>query len=281
MTRTIILCADDFALTPGISRSIVDLALRGRLSAISCMTCMPHWAEHAVWLKPLIGKIDIGLHLTLVDEAPITGMPHTAPNGKLPSISTLIVRSYLGLLDLDEIEVETAAQFSAFERALGIPPSHVDGHLHTHVLPGIRDIVLRRAAQCTPKPWVRNVYDPLSQILRRGIARPKALILNTLGKALAQDVSWHQRMNDGFSGLYGLGGHEAYADYFQKFVASDAQRHVVMCHPGAMALENVACASARAKETTFFSSDDFPAVLSRLDLRLGRFDEANNSHSAR
>lgn len=281
MTRTIVLCADDFALTPGISQAIIDLTSRGRLSAISCMTGTAYWPQHAAWLKPLIGKIDIGLHLTLVDEAPITGMPHTAPNGKLPSISTLIVRSYLGLLDLAEIEAETIAQFSAFERTLGISPSHVDGHLHTHILPGIRDIVLRRTLQCTPKPWVRNVCEPVSEILHRGIAVPKALVLNMLGRTLAQDKAWGDHLNDGFSGLYGLGGHEPYADYFQKFAASTAQRHVVMCHPGASMPEYVACAGARANETAFLGSNDFPVLLSRMGLELGRFAEAKNQSSGK
>lgn len=280
MARTIVLCADDYALTPGISRAIVDLASRGRLSAISCMTSTPYWAEHAAWLKPLVGKIDIGLHLTLVDETPITAMPHTAPGGKLPSIGTLIVRSYLGLLNLTEIEAETAAQFAAFEQALGVPPTHVDGHLHTHVLPGVRQIVLRHAGQCRPTPWVRNVCEPVSQILRRGIAIPKSMVLNSLGRTIARDAAWQNHMNDGFSGLYGLVGHESYSAYFQEFVASDAQRLVVMCHPGAITPEDVACSHARANETAFFESAAFPALLSRLGIQIGRFAEAKNDNSA-
>ena len=100
MTRAVVLCADDYALSPGISRAIVQLAEQGRLSAISCMTGSAHWSEHADWLRPLIGKVDIGLHLTLVDEVPLTAMPHTAPNGKLPSIGALMVRTYLGQVRL-------------------------------------------------------------------------------------------------------------------------------------------------------------------------------------
>ena len=48
-----VLCADDFALSPGVSRGIIDLIARGRLSATGCMTVSPFWPEHAEWLRPL------------------------------------------------------------------------------------------------------------------------------------------------------------------------------------------------------------------------------------
>ncbi len=270
MTRSFVLCADDYALSEGVSQTIVALASRGRLSAVSCMTCTPYWAQHAEWLKPLIGKVDIGLHVTLVDEVPLAAMPKTAPNGKLPSISALILRSHLGLIDLTEIKAEVTAQFTAFERVLGVAPSHVDGHLHAHILPGIRDIVLQRAAACNPRPWVRNVTEPWPSVRRRGIAIPKSIVLNVLGRALAKMPA---RTNDGFSGLYGLVGDENYPAMFEKFVDSDAQRLVVMCHPGSISPESVACAQSRANESAFFASDNFTEMLARKDLRLGRFDD--------
>ena len=41
--RSVILCADDFGLADGVSRGIVELAWKGRLSATGAMTNMPGW----------------------------------------------------------------------------------------------------------------------------------------------------------------------------------------------------------------------------------------------
>jgi chitin disaccharide deacetylase len=266
MTRAVVLCADDYALSPGISRGILQLAEQGRLSAISCMTGALHWPDHAQWLRPLIGKVDIGLHVTLVDEAPLTPMPHTAPNGKLPSIGALILRAYLGQVRLAEIEREVSAQFEAFEAALGRAPDHVDGHLHTHVLPGIRDVVLRLAQAHAPNAWVRNVAEPWPRIVQRGISVPKTLLISALGRGLDAP-----RMNDGFSGVYGLRGDEDLPAYVERFFGSTSKKHVVLCHPGDCVAEDVPIGAARTKEFSYLASDAFAEMLQRADVRLARF----------
>ncbi len=269
MTRFVVLCADDYALTPGISRAIIDLAVQGRLSAISCMTGSPLWATHAPWLRPLIGKVDIGLHITLVDEVPLTSMPRLAPHGKLPGVAALILKSYAGMIDLGEIEREITAQWDAFELALGRPPDHIDGHLHTHVLPGIRDAVLRIAARRAPKAWLRNVSEPLGRIIARGIAVPKASLISVLGRALP--IETRLPTNDGFSGIYGLRGDENLESLFARFLESPAARPVVMCHPSDCASETVACATARTNEYAFLGSSAFAALLSTRGLSVERF----------
>ena len=138
------------------------------------MCASPLWPEHGRWLKDLEGVVDIGLHLTLVDEAPLTAMPRMAPEGRLPSIGRLIVKSYAGTLALEEIAAEMDAQVFAFTQVMGRAPDHIDGHQHAHVLPGIREIVLERARALSPRPWLRNVHDSLGAISRRGVAMPKA-----------------------------------------------------------------------------------------------------------
>ena len=273
MTRPIVLCADDYALTPAISRAILDLARRKRISALSCMTASRHWPEHGPWLQGVSDKVDIGLHVTLVDEAPLTAMPNTAPHGRLPDVGSLIIKSYLGALDLGEIEAEIEAQRSAFERVMGFPPQHIDGHLHTHVLPGIRDVVLKMAHAMTPRPWIRNIAESYSAIMKRGVAVPKASFLAALGKGLAR-AGKDERMNEGFSGIYGLSPSDgAYGDLFAHFVEATSDRHLILCHPGA-ATDRADHAPTRAGEYDFLMSDAFPRVLAQHDLRVGRFAEA-------
>ncbi|MBF0335117.1 MAG: ChbG/HpnK family deacetylase, partial [Alphaproteobacteria bacterium] len=40
--RPFVLCADDYGLSPGVSRGILALIEMGRVSATGCMVTMPH-----------------------------------------------------------------------------------------------------------------------------------------------------------------------------------------------------------------------------------------------
>ncbi len=269
MTRSIVVCADDFAYSPAICDAIVDLAERGRISAISCMTNMPLWREQAARLRPLIGRVDIGLHLTLIEDAPLTAMPRTIRGGKMPSLGALIRDSYLRRLALDEFAGEIAAQCDAFVSALGVPPSHLDGHRHTHVLPGLRDLTIQAAARFAPRPWLRNVAEPVGKVLARGIDIPKTLIITTLGGALPDAAeAAGVPVSGGFSGAYSLSPDEDFPALFARFIAGAADRHVVMCHPGG--LDDAPLAKTRAKEYAFLASDDYPTLLAGQDVRLVR-----------
>lgn len=264
MTRPIVLCADDYAHTPAISRAILDLAKQGRISALSCMTASPLWAEHGPWLEEVKDKVDIGLHLTLVDEVPLTGAK------QLPDIKTLIKKSYLGQLELSEIEAEMRAQVDAFRRVMGFWPHHIDGHLHTHVLPGIRDVVLKVAAEMTPRPWLRNISDRLPAISSRSVAVPKAAFLALLGRGLRKADA---RMNTSFSGVYDFTAKQgSYSALFERFIEQMGDRHLILCHPGA-AGDSAAHTDAREREYAFLKSQAFADLLTRNGLHVGRFAE--------
>jgi chitin disaccharide deacetylase len=273
MSRPLILCADDYALTPSVSRAILDLAAHGHISAFSCMTASPLWAEHGRWLEDVRGKADIGLHITLVDETPLTHMPRTAPDGKLPGIGALIRKSYLGMLDLKEIEAEIRAQLNAFETVAGFSPAHLDGHLHTHVLPGIRTIVLNIARALPSQPWLRNITDRLPAIAVRGASVAKAAFLSTLGGAFVRDgADLKDRMNDSFSGVYGFDTPD-YAALFERFLALGGRRPLLMCHPGGARDDTAAHAVIRAGEYAFLKSPACAAILERQNYHIARFAE--------
>jgi predicted glycoside hydrolase/deacetylase ChbG (UPF0249 family) len=274
MTDAIVLCADDYALTAPVSRAILKLAEAGRISALSCMTASPLWPEHGPWLAGVKDKVDVGLHLTLVDEAPLTAMPRTAPNGRLPGIGAMIVKSHLGLIDKHEIAGEIDAQIAAFIRVMGRPPAHIDGHLHAHVLPGVRDAVLKAAARLEPKPWLRNVHDPLTRILKRAVAVPKAAFISGLGGAFARAARKHALpLNEGFSGVYDFAAAGEYATLFPQFLEPRRGKHVILCHPGETH-DDIAWAARRGAEYAFLSGPALPAVLAAHNVRIGRFADA-------
>jgi chitin disaccharide deacetylase len=155
MTRTLAVCADDFGIAPGISAGIVRLARAQRLTAISCITNGPHWAEAAKLLADLPETVDVGLHLNFTE-----GRPLSARLAKrwpvLPSLPTLIAQAHLGLLPRSAMRNEVHAQLSAFSRERGKPPRYIDGHQHVHHLPVLRDIILDMVEHVQPLPAVRS-----------------------------------------------------------------------------------------------------------------------------
>ena len=141
--RKVVVCADDYALTPGVSRAIRELIAAGRISATSVMTVCPYWVEEGPELAAVAGEADIGLHLTLTDQTPLGPMPELAPEGRLPPIGAVVKASLLGRLPTAEIEQEIERQLAAFIAVWKRLPAHVDGHHHVHQLPGVRSALLK------------------------------------------------------------------------------------------------------------------------------------------
>ncbi len=246
MPQRLTICADDFALSPAISEAIADLAMSGPINAISCMAALPGWPRDSLLLGALPANIEIGLHLVLTDEVPLTRMRHIAPGGYLPGIDSLTRRAALRQLDLTEIKQEITAQFDRFIACHGRSPAFVDGHQHAHLLPGIRQIMLSETARRAPGAWVRNCTDRLDAMLTRPWS----------GKAIGS--AWHSRglaaaaarhgvaCNDSFAGHYDF--RAGYAELFPQFLRRPGAFHLVMCHPGAGDLAGDTIAAARRRE---------------------------------
>src|SRR6188472_654979 len=101
--RNVVLCADDFGLSDGVSRGIVELAQMGRLSATGAMTNMPGWKRNAAELPPLKERIGIGLHLNLTTGVPLGQMPHVAPSGTFPALGEILGKALRGALPQEEV----------------------------------------------------------------------------------------------------------------------------------------------------------------------------------
>jgi len=231
----IILCADDYALTEGVSRAVGELAAARRISATSAMVTTPHWPAAAPRLVVHRGRIAVGLHLNLTLGNPLGAMPGLAPGGTFPKRATLVARALLGLIDPAEVAAEIARQLEAFEARVGYPPDHIDGHEHVHVLSGVRQALFDVVANRYPgaKPLIRDPADTLGAIAARGSPRAKALLVGTLALRFAAGARRRGLpTNEGFSGFSSFDVREPYAQELQRALAKTGPRHIVMCHPG-------------------------------------------------
>lgn len=275
--RTVILCADDYGLSPGVGAAIRDLIAQGRLGATSCMTVCRFWPEEARTLRPLADRADVGLHLTLTDQPPLGSVPKLAPEGVLPPLGTLMRLAYTGGLDPREVAAEVDRQVAAFTDAFGSPPAYIDGHQHVHQLPVVRDAVLAALARL-PGAYVRLCGEPWTAILRRGVAVPKTLLIAGLGGPLARRARRAGvPANDSFRGVYDFSNRVPFGALMARFLAPPADRALVMVHPG---IPDEALRAAdplvdqRAVEYEYLRGDAFAALLERTGTRPGRFADA-------
>jgi predicted glycoside hydrolase/deacetylase ChbG (UPF0249 family) len=274
----IVLCADDYAIAPGVSRAILELIDAGRISATSCLAISPAWTEHAARLRPRDGRADIGLHLALTDFAPLGAMPRLAPAGRLPPLSRLLALALSRRLDADEIAGEVGRQIDRFAAEFGRPPDFIDGHQHVHQLPVVRDAVTAHLRRLPPATYVRLCDEPAGAIMRRGVAPTRALVISLLGKGLRRRVRGLRiAANERFAGVRDFDEAQPYRDLFLKFIADRAGLLLVMCHPGIADADLAAVdpvTAPREDEYRYLASDTFASDLARAGVRIARFKDA-------
>ena len=240
--RHLTVCADDFGLNPQINAAIVRLVSCGRLNAVSCMATglAMHQGVEALLeaANTAPHRVDIGLHLTLTEYAPLTDMPTTAPRGRFPSINEAIVRSYTTGLASDEIRTELQRQWDGFHEAFGRRPAFLDGHQHVHVLPGVREALIDLGQRNLPTDgWIRSCHTPAGTVARLRTSIGKSLVLTGLARRLnvmLADVGISS--NERFFGISDLKPGSDYGKSMRRWLSAAAQCHsassLIMCHPG-------------------------------------------------
>ena len=118
--RRLIINADDFGLTAGVNRAIVEAHENGVVSSATLMANGQAFAQ-AVRLAQSTPRLGVGCHVVLVDGSPL--LPRTQVQSLLDrsgnsagdprfreGISKFGALSMLGRLPADEIEAEATAQ---------------------------------------------------------------------------------------------------------------------------------------------------------------------------
>jgi predicted glycoside hydrolase/deacetylase ChbG (UPF0249 family) len=272
--RSVILCADDYGLSDGVSRGIVKLAELGRLSATGAMTNMPGWRRTAPDLKPLKERIGVGLHLNLTTGSPLGEMPRLAPTGRFPPLKEILAKALKGQLNQAEIAGEIARQLDAFEEVMGEAPSFIDGHQHVHVLPGVRRALLQVVGErgYAGRVWLRDPSDRAGSILRRPVGRGKALVVRGFAWGFAREARDRGfQTNEGFSGFAPFDLSVPVERIFEAAFSRLGSSPLVMCHPGYADDELRGldpAVESRMLELEYLRSDAFGALLEERGIRL-------------
>jgi predicted glycoside hydrolase/deacetylase ChbG (UPF0249 family) len=267
MNRRVTLCADDYGLSTGIDEAIDELARRGRLSALSCLTNAPAWPADGPRLTAPAPRVAVGLHFNLTEGRPLSPALR-AQWPALPAVQRCIVAAHLGRLPLTAIADELAAQWEAFVAATGRAPDFVDGHQHVHHLPGIRTLVLALLLRQPQPPALRST----GRVRGPGYLLKRLAIEWTGGRALARTLARQREVphNTALLGVYDF-EEPGYRRLMQAWLARvPAAGGLIFCHPGRRSPEAAhdAIAAAREREWAYLSSDAFAADLQSAGVEL-------------
>jgi hopanoid biosynthesis associated protein HpnK len=165
--RRLVINADDFGLTSGVNRAIVEAHEGGIVTSATLMANGSAFDE-AVSLAQTQPRLGVGCHVVLVDGAPL--VRETAIDSLLDprsrtcgsprfreGIGKFAALALLGRVTPEEIEAEVAAQIGRLQ-ASGIAVTHLDSHKHTHMFPSVFRPLLR-AAQARGVRAVRNPFE--------------------------------------------------------------------------------------------------------------------------
>lgn len=266
MSKSLVICADDFGLNPAVSQGIAQLAELSRLSATSVMTLASGWPADAALLRPLREQLDVGLHLDWTS-------PFAIAAGHGHPLTRLMWLALSRQLRSADVRACIERQFDLFEAHWDAPPNHVDGHQHVQQFPVIREALIEVMTQRYPqghRPWLR-----ISRPLGSGLDL-KSWVIGAMGAQALQDLAQaagipHSRW---LTGIYGFDGDApAYTQRLGQWLGQ-ARGHtgvVLMCHPGLPGpADEDSIAAARVQEFKVLQCDGLPRLLHENGLSSGR-----------
>ncbi len=146
--KNLIVNADDLGWTDGINRGILEAFHHGIVTSTSLLANGAAFAGGVEAARSAPG-LGVGVHLNLSDGPPVADRETVTSllndDGKFAGgPESLLLRRARRGLRLAEVESEWDAQIQKVRHA-GIAPTHLDGHKHVHMLPGLFEIALKLA----------------------------------------------------------------------------------------------------------------------------------------
>ena len=172
--RRLIVNADDFGLTSGVNRAIVE---GNRLGIVTSSTLMANAraTDAAIDLAKAQPGLKTGCHVVLIDGVPLKANLQSLTNGSprfRTSLKEFSIAALRKQISAEEVQQEVEAQVRKVQ-SRGITLTHLDSHKHTHMFPHILRPLLRAAKACGIRA-VRNPFEPLR-------CWPPLMVLNTPG----------------------------------------------------------------------------------------------------
>lgn len=271
--KEVIICADDYGVDPNVDAAIVELAAQGRLSATSVLVDADISSESIDAIALL--DIDVGLHLNFTEVFGQLSSQNVMP------LSKLIIRAHARLLSRSWVKANIERQLDRFEALFGHVPDYVDGHLHVHQLPIIRDELIEALSrrQLPTGFWIRDTRAgamsgwPWSE-------RFKSWVIGHLGMSRLASLAARAQFsrNRGFFGVYDFARtHRPFMQMLDTWLSEAQAGALIMTHPARQVIANDPIGQARVAEYEGLASD---GLLQLLQLRQARLVRASQTLSS-
>lgn len=248
--RKIIINADDLGISDFVNNQIERCIELGVITSSSLMSNAPSF-ENGVLIAQKYSQISVGVHLNIIEFAPITNAGIFRRHGMLDKNGNFIDGAAFVVMYDDELKQavyeEWDAQIAKIENA-GLIPTHCDSHQHTHTIEALQD-VLCKVMDKHNIVKVRRKYIPSIRLMLRKKKQPSSVCLdksNTIRpkqKSVAyrcihlfivkfKNWNWNRKMKkkyvmtDDFHSFRDFYSYEALLDF------SENMSLELMCHPG-------------------------------------------------
>jgi predicted glycoside hydrolase/deacetylase ChbG (UPF0249 family) len=247
--RRLIVNADDFGVTAGVNRAIVEAHQHGIVTSATMMASASGFedaAEKARSLAASSARFGVGCHLILVDGTsllPPSRIPSLAQRREgiarfRDTLNEFAVAALTGKINPEEVEAEATVQIRRIQQA-GVTPSHFDTHKHVHIFPAVLRPLLRAAKACGI-PAVRNPFGrshglPLTRIaadLKLAKRLAQMSVLRSFAPNFRRETARHGlRTTDGSLGVLVTGKLDV--SLFTEIASSMPEgTWEFVCHPG-------------------------------------------------
>ncbi len=232
--KKLIVHADDFGLTSEVNEGIIQAFKSGIVTSTSLMA-MGEGFSNAIQLIMNNPSIDVGVHLTLIEEKSI--MPKQTIPTLVDDLGKFRRNAYGFFLDylrngisMKEVEKEFRAQIEKVYDS-GIKISHIDSHQHIHILPEILEVTIELAEDY----GIKYIRCPKERVEVRNILSFKKFPRLLQQMALNIFCLYSRRRIkkftvDNFYGFYD-GGHLEKNRLLKILAIQDNGISEVMCHP--------------------------------------------------
>ncbi len=128
--RVVVVNADDFGLTKGVNRGIIEAHEKGIVTSASLMVRYAT-AQDAAELARAHPRLSVGLHFDAGEWR--------FADGAWKASYEVIDSS-----DAAAVQRELEQQLATFEQLIGAPPTHLDSHQHVHLAEPARSVLLEQ-----------------------------------------------------------------------------------------------------------------------------------------
>jgi predicted glycoside hydrolase/deacetylase ChbG (UPF0249 family) len=262
--KRLIVNADDFGLTRGVNRAVIECYQQGIVTSATLMVNGDAAVEAALAAADNTG-LGVGLHLNLTSGTPMLppeGVPTlVGRDGKFPGFRQALWRLSTGRARAHELEEEIMAQIDRLLK-LGVRPTHIDSHHHLHAHPRLRSII----SKVCPRLGITRMRG-----FNMSVRSPKALAVALAARLPATGKPL--KAPDRFSGIEVMGGRDL-AAALRRDLAASGETMEFMCHPG-YADEDLDRATSynkpRQVELQRLLSGDFAAAIDAAGVRMVSF----------